>query len=285
MDVKKLLCVVLALTSIVYAINVGVGVQFTHDTTNTTYWFLDNQTFDSITHDQDNNVTTGHWSWDTLTLSIYCADPQYSGTNVSIGVYNTTFVNFTIMNGVSCSRMNFSVGVLNVNTTFKLYVDGVVKDEQTTSEDGYFFSNTSVGTGSVSITLEKDLTCHGKSYGLWNGTAYVWSANQTFNYYCFPIHDDCVPYHETVNRSLINVSAASALSYFKFRLNETNPRLNFKMYDEYNSTFANNYNLSTNKIIMHGDAPSDSYKQYWLWIDSYYPFSHFHPTLEAEVCV
>jgi len=142
---------------------------------------------------------------------------------------------------------------------------------------------TEVGGYNVSTDLKVSVL-----YSLYNYTGYTYAANQSFDFYCFPLHTNCVPYAQNSSQWLFNWTNNYATAKRVYvHLNATTTGYTLKMDDDGVANDTGDVtppvNLTATSKRIGGVVLPNARVENWFFIDTFYPYTDMYFYVDVEV--
>lgn len=250
------------------------GLDFWMSGSDTHLFLGQNKTLDNVVVSPHSTNFTEGSSWMNFSIN--------SDANATLYMWNTTYGNMTTE-----GELNMTVGPL-LNTSSRSYEvyqrsDGKVQDNLRLTGDLYLTFNVT-GEDYTYYALGDILkqNCTEVMYSLFNGT-YNYAKNQTFNFYCLPLQDECVPYKQSDTQHITNWTNTFGESKSLWvTLNATTR--GYDMYLTLSNTYGTDYNLTTLDSQYLGTMADGAESKHWYFINTFYPFTDMYYWLTMEAC-
>ena len=233
--------------------------------------------FDGVTVDynlsksfsEDNLSFTG----DTLTLSsrnITCFDSAF----LELDTWTTSYLNFSVDNPVNCTICN----VVSTNY-YSVYQGGLIvtNDIKPDSNTCINFNVSSVGYTIVNVS--QGITYSVVEYSMYNGS-YNYGMNQSLEFYCFPVHNNCTPRWQTNIQWSFNYTNVELGSVsIGLRVNESVQ--GYTPMASVTNESGDATEITTSSATLTSVAV-DEQINLWVWINTFYPFRDFNSIFIME---
>jgi hypothetical protein len=195
--------------------------------------------------------------------------------NVTLGYFNNTFLEIT-----TASPTAINVCKLTSGLVYKVTQEGVDTYSNLVTSLGCLSFST-ISSSVAVLQPYEDIITTPKQYYLRNDTGYFLTQNATFPFYCFPKQNNCYPQWQTGATSLIhyNNNMGSYVDVY-IKLNQTTTGYTMKLSPSNSTTGTITL---TNDFTLIENLPPNTQRNYWVFIDTNYPYEDMDFQLLMEV--
>lgn len=228
----------------------------------------------------ENKTNVDHIYMDSLRFTVSSevvgqADINFSiwdNANITLNAWNATWINITNTVIINMTVCGLDTGVL-----------------YSVSQSGVGIWNNLIGpcitfnlsSADDTIILGGESSFTEVEYAAFNGSGYETGYNQSIQFWCLPLHNNCTPLYQNDTQWTFNYTNSGGTDTTLYiKLNESIRGYTIRAYNESNTTASSN--VTTTRLSM-GSVASLAMKKIWFWIDTFYPYTDWNSTIIMEV--